>query len=261
MAWLGEELPEDQQSGRTPFAPRCLKDLVEERLFAARRDLFTNLSVVFLDTTTLAFTGRGGKTLGRRGYSKDHRPDLMQMVLGVVLDGDGRPVCTEMWPGNTADVSVLVPVIDRLRTRFAIGRVCVVADRGMISGETIQALEDRKLTYVLGARERTDKLVREVVLADDGPFVPIVVPRASGKETELAAKAVTVAGIRYIVCRNEAEATKDAADRQAIVAALERQLKKGDKALVGNSAYRRFLTAAGPRFVNGGVILDLPHFA
>src|ERR687885_2234885 len=96
MAWLGEELPDDQQTGRTPFAPRCLKDLVEERLFAARRDLFTNLSVVFLDTTTLAFTGGGGKTLGRRGYSKDHRPDLMQMVLGVVLDGDGRPVCTEM---------------------------------------------------------------------------------------------------------------------------------------------------------------------
>jgi hypothetical protein len=248
MAWLGEELPEDQQSGRTPFAPRCLKDLVEERLFASRRDLFTDLSVVFLDTTTLVFTGRGGKTLGRRGYSKDHRPDLMQMVLGVVLDGYGRPVCTEMWPGHTADVSVLVPVIDRLRTRFAIGRVCVVADRGMISAATITALEDRKLTYVLGARERSDPLVRDVVLADDGPFVPIVVPRATGQETALAAKAVTVGGIRYIVCRNEAEAKKDAADRQAIVAALERQLKKGDKALIGNSAYRRFLTTVGPHF-------------
>ena len=181
MAWLGEELPDEQQTGRTPFAPRCVKDLVEERLFAHRRDLFTDLSVVFLDTTTLAFTGRGGASLGRRGYSKDYRPDLMQMVLGVVLDGDGRPVCTEMWPGHTADVSVLVPVIDRLRTRFAIGRVCVVADRGMISGETITALEDRKLSYVLGARERTDKLVREVVLADDGPVVPLVVPRASGR--------------------------------------------------------------------------------
>ena len=90
--------------------------------------------------------------------------------------------------------------------------------------------------------------MREVVLADDGPFVPIVVPRASGKETELAAKAVTVEGIRYIVCRNEAEAKKDAADRQAVIAALERQLKRGDKALVGNSAYRRFLKTAGPHF-------------
>jgi hypothetical protein len=118
----------------------------------------------------------------------------------------------------------------------------------MISAATITALEDRKLTYVLGARERSDPLVRDVVLADDGPFVPIVVPRATGQETALAAKAVTVGGIRYIVCRNEAEAKKDAADRQAIVAALERQLKKGDKALIGNSAYRRFLTTVGPHF-------------
>ena len=48
-----------------------------------------------------------------------------------------------MWPGKTADVSVLAPVINRLRTRFAIGRVCVVADRGMISAATMVALEQR----------------------------------------------------------------------------------------------------------------------
>src|SRR3954467_12557169 len=96
---------------------------------------------------SLSFTGTGGETLGERGYSKDHRPDLMQMIVGVVIDAAGRPVCSEMWPGNTADVSVLVPVIDRLRRRFAIGRVCVVADRGMISAPTIAALEERGLEY------------------------------------------------------------------------------------------------------------------
>src|SRR4051812_28247952 len=90
-----------------------------------------------MDTTSLSFTGAGGETLGERGYSKDHRPDLMQMIVGVVIDADARRFCWEMGPGNTADVSVLVPVIDRLRSRFAIGRVCVVADRGMISAPTI----------------------------------------------------------------------------------------------------------------------------
>ena len=45
-----------------------------------------------------------------------------QMILAVVIDGDGRPVCSEMWPGNTADVTTLIPVIDRLRNRFAIDR-------------------------------------------------------------------------------------------------------------------------------------------
>ena len=122
MAWLGEELPEKEQDGRTPFSPRCLKDVVEERLFAHRRDLFTRLDLVFMDTTSLYFEGAGGQTLGQHGYSKDHRPDLRQMILAVLLDGDGRPVCSEMWPGNTADVTTLIPVIDRLRRRFDIAR-------------------------------------------------------------------------------------------------------------------------------------------
>jgi hypothetical protein len=248
MAWLGEELPAEQQAGATPFAPRTVKDLVEEQLFERRRDLFAELPVVFLDTTSLSFTGAGGESLGERGYSKDHRPDLMQMIVGVVIDADGRPVCSEMWPGNTADVSVLMPVIDRLRGRFAIGRVCVVADRGMISAPTIAALEERGLEYVLGARERTDTLVRRIVLADTRPFTPLCIQRVGGEETQLFVKEVNVGGRRYIVCRNEAEAAKDAADRRAIIAALDRQLKRGDKALIGNSAYRRYLRATSDKY-------------
>ena len=244
MAWLGEELPKDQQDGATPFAPRCVKDVLEEDLFAARRDLLTTLDVVFMDTTSLYFEGAGGERLGRRGFSKDHRPDPRAsdpgMILAVLLDGDGRPVCTEMWPGNTADVTSLIPAIDRLQRRFRINRVCVVADRGMISAETIAELEARRLLYVLGVRERTDKLVRDLVLGDPAPFVPFVLMKPR-REVDYEAKAVTLAGRRYVVCRNLDEMTKDAANRATIVAALERQLKKGDKSLVGNKGYRRFL--------------------
>jgi hypothetical protein len=251
MAWLGEELPSEQQDGATPFAPRCTKDLIEENLFAHRRDLFSRLDLVFLDTTSLYFEGLGGQTLGQYGYSKDHRPDLRQMIVAVLIDGDGRPVCSEMWPGNTADVTCLVPVIDRLRRRFAIGRVCIVADRGMISAETIAALEGRGLLYILGVRERTDKLVRDVVLADAAPFVPLTIEKR-GKDTDYSAKAVMLAGTRYIVCINHQEAGKDAAERAAILASLERQLKRGDKALVGNTGYRRFLTTVG----DGHFVID-----
>ena len=217
-----------------------VKDVVEEQLFERRRDLFSELSVVFMDTTTLTFEGAGGTTLGAHGHSKDHRPDLKQMVLAVVLDGNGRPLCTEMLPGNTADVTVLLPVVDRLRQRFAIGRVCVVADRGMISTATIRALEERGLEYILGARERSSAVIRETVLNDAAPFTPLLIERARG-ETQLFVKEVKVDGARYVVCRNEAEAEKDRSDRQAIVEGLEKQLRKGDKALIGNSAYRRYL--------------------
>jgi transposase len=254
MAWLGEELDaaEGGQAHATPFAPRCVKDQVEEALFARRRDLFSELSVVFMDTTSLSFEGAGGETLGQRGHSKDHRPDLMQLILCVVIDAEGRPICTEIMPGNTADVRILIPTVDRLRHRFAIGRVCIVADRGMISAATIEGLEQRGLEYILGARERTDRLVREVVLADDRAFTPLLVERANGAETQLFAKEVRHAGRRYIVCRNEAEAEKDRADRQAIIAGLAQQLQRGDKALIGNSAYRRYLRRVAPPDGKGG---------
>jgi transposase len=244
MAWLGEELPAKQQDGATPFSPRCTKDLIEEQLFAHRRDLFSRLDLVFMDTTSLYFEGLGGQSIGQHGYSKDHRPDLRQMILAVLIDADGRPVCSEMWPGNTADVTSLVPVIDRLRQRFAVGRVCIVADRGMISAETIATLEARGLLYILGVRERTDKLVREVVLSDAMPFVPLVIEKR-GRDTDYGAKSVTLGGARYIVCINHQEAAKDAAERSAILAALQRQLRRGDKALVGNTGYRRFLKTVG----------------
>jgi hypothetical protein len=264
MGWLGEELPAGAQAGRTPFAPRCIKDLVEERLFDARRDLFSELSVVFMDTTSLYFEGAGGETLGQRGHSKDHRPDLMQMIVAVVMDQRGRPLCCEMWPGNTTDVSVLMPVVDRLGQRFGITRVCVVADRGMISAQTVSALEERGLEYILGVRERTSKEVRTLVLGDQAPFVPLVIPvgrsgrgwgpvpqpdRPTGRpDTELEAKAIILGKRRYVVCRNLAEAEKDAAERAAIVANLRRALRRGDKALIGNAGYRRFLKAPAVGF-------------
>src|SRR6266702_221824 len=183
MAWLGEELPQNEPDGRTLFAPRCIKDVVEERLFAHRRDLFTCLDLVFMDTTSLYFEGAGGQTLGRYGYSKDHRPELRQMILAVVIDGDGRPVCSQMWPGNTADVTTLIPVIDRLSRRFSIARVCVVADRGMICAETLAELEARRLLYILGVRERSDKVVRRLVLNDPQPLAPLVIKKR-GKEVD-----------------------------------------------------------------------------
>jgi transposase len=192
------------------------------------------------DTTSLSFEGDGGESLGAYGHSKDHRADLKQMILAVVIDGAGRPICTEMLPGNTADATVLLPVIDRLRERFHIGRVCVVADRGMISAATMAALEERKLEYILGARERSSATVRRLVLEDEAPLTPLLVERVRG-ETQLFVKEVKVGAARYVLCRNEAEAERERNERQAIIAGLAKQLARGDKALIGNSAYRRYL--------------------
>src|SRR5208283_1078521 len=100
--------------------------------------------------------------------------------------------------------------------RFRVNRVCIVADRGMISAETIVELEARGLIYVLGVRERTDKIVQQVVLDDPAPFVPFVVMKPRS-EVDYEAKAVTLASRRYIVCRNSirCHGTQNIAHRSA----------------------------------------------
>ncbi len=244
MAWLGEPLPEDQQAGATPFAPRSVKDLIEEALFQQTRDLFSGLDLVFFDTTSIYFEGEGGETVGQYGHSKDHRPDRKQMVVGVILDGEGRPVCCELWPGNTTDVTTLIPIVDRLKQRFHIRSICVVADRGMISKDTIQRLQatDRDVRYLLGARLRSVKEVYDQVLRRGGRYHEVYGPKKKSKDpAPLKVKEVWVEDRRYIVCHNEDQAQKDRIDREAIVAALRDQLRQGAKSLVGNKGYRRFL--------------------
>ncbi len=63
------------------------------------------LDLVFFDTTSLYFEGEGGKTLGQKEHSRDHRPDLEQMVVGAAIDSHGKPICCEMWPGNKQESS------------------------------------------------------------------------------------------------------------------------------------------------------------
>lgn len=245
MAWLGDELPQAQQQGSTKLVPRCTKDVIEEQLFARCRDLFTDLDVVFFDTTSLYFEGDGGDEVGRYGHSKDHRPDEHQMVVGAVLDGAGRPICCELWPGNTTDVTTLIPIVDRLWRRFRIRRVCIVADRGMTCQGTITDLEEQGWPYILGARLRQTE-VRDEVLAAGGRFRVVHGPRQRTDEpTPLKVKDVRVEGRRYVVCVNAEEVESDRTRREAIVASLREQLARGDKALVGNKGYRRYLKVEG----------------
>jgi len=148
-----------------------------------------------------------------------------------------------MWPGNTTDVKTLIPVIDRVRKRFGISRFCIVADRGMISAGTIQELEARNnMPYILGTRMRRVKEIKFDVLSHGGRFREVYPEGVSSKDpAPLKVKEVVHNGKRYIVCMNTRQARKDAADREAIIASLKEQLKKGPKSLVGNKGYRKYL--------------------
>jgi hypothetical protein len=245
MAFLGEAI---EQLQKPAGAVRCNKDLIEEALFERRRDLFTEVELVFFDTTSLYFEGRGGESIGQRGHTKDHRPDLKQMIVGMAVDVEGRPICCEMWPGNTADVTTLVPVVTRMRERFRIREITVVADRGMVSQATLDAFEnsDPPVRYIVGVRMRRQKEVSLSVLGSRARWFESVPQRSKAKDpAPLKVKEVWVEDRRYVVCLNEEERRKDAHDREAIVAHLKEQLRNGDKSLVGNKGYRRYLKVEG----------------
>jgi hypothetical protein len=226
---------------RTAAFLYAVRASLEQQLFQKDRDLFSqSLDVVFLDTTS-TYVWRDTETPYRKwGYSRDRRGDLPQFVLCVVVDARGWPVAFEVFPGNTADKAAFQAVIGLLRERLQIRRVIVVADRGMISRDTLALLTgDAKapFDYVLGCRMRRQKEVRDEVLTQQGPLEHVA--------DNLQVRDVHVGGRRYVLCRNPVEATKDAAARAGVVVKLEETLaRNGPKALVANRGFSRFLKVA-----------------
>jgi len=221
---------------------------LETQLFLQDRDLFNQeLDVIFLDTTSVYIYRDTETEWRKRGYSRDRRGDLPQLVLCVVVDQRGWPIAWEVFPGNTADQPAFRAVVARLREHFHIRRVIVVADRGMISKDAIALLskhEDAPFDYVLGCRMRHSQEVQEEVLSRAGRYEHV--------DESLEVKEVLVEKRRYVVCRNEQEARKDEAARTALIEKLERTLAEhGPKSVIGNKGYSRFVKVA-----RGAVTID-----
>lgn len=233
---------------RTAAFLASVRERLETELFLKDRDLFDrSLDVVFVDTTS-TYVYRDTETpMRRRGYSRDRRGELPQLVLCVVVTAEGWPIAWEILPGNTADKPALRQVVATLRERFEIRRVIVVADRGMIAKDTLTLLAghaEAPFDYVLGCRMRRQKEVRDEVLARAGRYEEV--------DDALAVKEVRVGDRRYVVCLNRDEARKDAAAREAILAKLRDTLSgHGPKAVVGNRGFARFLKIA-----RGSVAVD-----
>lgn len=230
---------------------RFLHDIrhdLEEQLYFGDLNLFNQqLDLIFLDTTSTYVYRDEESEYRKRGYSRDRRGDLPQFVLCVAVNAEGWPVAWEVFPGNTADIEAFEQVIAKLRERFRIGRVIVVADRGMISKRAIKLLTDHEeapFDYILGCRMRRQKEVSEEILSWGGRYQEVA--------PNLRVKDIRVRDTRYVVCLNPEQATQDEATRDAIVNKLEDIIsRKGPKAVVGNKGYARFLKVR-----KGGVTIN-----
>jgi hypothetical protein len=139
---------------------------LEEALFGRVRRLFSvPLHLVWYDLTSTYFEGDGVCELAAYGHSRDHRSDRAQVVLGLALTQEGFPIAHHVYPGNTADVTTVAHLAQQLKERFGLPEAIVVGDRGLLSADNAQALEELGLGYVLALRTRRQRQAGEAVAA------------------------------------------------------------------------------------------------
>lgn len=149
------------------------KDTIEREYYEANKTLFNGeLDIVLFDTTSVYYYGKQNPErvykdtdLLQYGFSKDGKGDLKQLIVGVLMTKEGVPIAHEVFPGNTADVVAFDAIIHTLKKKYQIGKIILIADRGMVSEDNLRVLETEKLSYLLGVRMRKlSPLLREKLL-------------------------------------------------------------------------------------------------
>ena len=245
----GWSAPSLDQYYRALDAVAAAKDETETHLYARLCDL-TNLDLrlVCYDLTSTYFEGStrpSGRFPSRAfGYSRDHRGDRPQIVIGLLCTSDGIPIAHHVFPGNTNDATTLAAVLADLAQRFAVGRICVVADRGLISTDNVSAVADAGFDHVLATRLHRDRISTEALAAirDDTAWAHIPQHRCRAADITLDD------GTRAVVVESDARARRDTARTAQIVAtaetklrALEHRVRAGrlkDPAKIGAAAHR-----------------------
>lgn len=222
------------------------KDAIEDELFWRTRDLFNRrVDLVFYDSTSTYVEGAGDDDLLQYGYSRDHRSDRKQIVIGLATDREGLPLASAVFPGNTMDVETVAVMRQRVG-RLKLGRIIFICDRGMVSQDNLKHLQGQGYDYLVGVKLRQLLEVREKVLCQPGAYRLV--------EDNLQVKEVLLGDKRYIICLNPEERKRDRHIRDDLVAGLEKELAecKDPAKLLLRGRKKRFLR----QLKSGAVRLD-----
>ncbi len=252
----GWEAPSLDQYYRALDTVADAKEDTEAHLYARLCDLSNlDLRLVCYDLTSTYFEGSArpsGRFPSRAfGYSRDHRGDRPQIVIGLLCTSDGIPIAHHVFAGNTSDASTLPAVLGDLAGRFAVGRICVVADRGLVSSDNVDAVAAAGFDHVLAARLRRDRTCGEALEAVDDDTAWVEIPQHRCRAADIA----LADGTRAVVVASDARARRDALRTAEIVAraeaellALERRVRDGrlkDPAKIGRAAQRILGSSGG----------------
>ena len=223
-------------------------EVIQETVFFSVANLFNlEVDLLYFDTTSTYFETEEEDVFRRNGHSKDHRPDLPQAVIGLAVTREGIPVRCWVWPGNTADVSVIEEVKKDLNG-WKLNRVISVIDRGFSSEDNLRYLQRAGGHYIAGERMRSGMENVEHALSRPGRFKPV----ADNLEIKEVVVGDGEARIRYILARNPKEAERDKEKRELILSKIKEELARlGDLAgephckacceLIAHKSYGRYL--------------------
>lgn len=245
-------LPEEQVPSLDTFY-RSLNALeahmthVENEMFRVaygdldQRDLFEDerLNVVFFDTTSIRIHRHKADGLFQRGYSKDHRPDLTQVVVGVVMSDAGDPICHYVFPGNTADSVAFREAVNDVCDRFPLRRVILVSDTGCVNEKLLTDFRRRRLEYIVGSRLRGTNHGQTILNARG------VKGKWHKYDDNITFKEMDIRDDRYLLVRNEDLAAHDRQRRETVLHKLHEAEGRTLKSLARNRAYSRFLVPDG----------------
>ena len=230
---------------------RMLDTLTEKRInrlqdicWQHSKGLFTEeIKVMFYDCTTLYFESFTEDELRRFGYSKDHKFNQGQVLLALMVTNEGLPVGYDVFPGNMYEGNTFRTAIDRIKGRYGIKRIVIVADSGLLSKQNIALLEKEKLEYILGARLKGLSEQWQDRILDNTQYEK---KEKDGEVLRIASYSYSE-NQRLIVTHHTKRAEKDRKDREKSIEKLRQKLEKSKnpKSLISNYGYRKCLTVDG----------------
>lgn len=224
------------------------QERLRELSYSAAAELFgQKINLVFYDCTTLYFESFEEDELRSKGFSKENRFNQTQVLLALAVTTEGIPLGYELFPGNTFEGNTFKELLERIQAKWKPAELVVVADGAMLSETNLQLLEEKKLSYIVGARLKSLKgsLAEKVQALGQAPCLADKTGEDSRKAS-VGSIAVDEKS-RLVVSVSPLRARKDAHERQKMIAKVQKRLQNSGqiKPLVGKQGYRRFLKLDG----------------
>jgi len=215
------------------------KEMIETNLYHYGKDLFSlQVDVVLYDLTTLRFESivKEDNQLRQFGFSKEKRSDCTQIVLGLLTDTDGIPLCFEAHPGNTFEGHTLAGIVEKMKTKFLVRRFIFIADRGLFSAENLEHIRSSQGEFIVGMKMGSLPRKKQEQLYDIKKFEWI--------NDDLAIRETTHQSDRLIITWSRSRADRDRKAREDIVDKIREKMAKGhgsSKDFVTNSNYKKYV--------------------